>query len=100
MMARSIRLRIIGFILAALLPGAPGRVLAVESGASYAIAMHGDPALGPDFASLPYANPQAPKGGRLTLAYAGAFDSLNPYNVRALSTAQGLSGQPLTLVDW
>ena len=36
--------------------------------------------------------PDAPKGGRLTLAYPGAFDSLNPYNVRALSTAQGLIG--------
>jgi peptide/nickel transport system substrate-binding protein len=57
-----------------------------------AIAMHGDPALGPDFPHLPYVAPDAPKGGRLTLAYAGAFDSLNPYNVRALSTAQGLSG--------
>src|SRR3984957_3848395 len=59
---------------------------------AHAIAMHGAPALGPDFPNLPYANPDAPKGGRLTLAYAGAFDSLNPYNVRALSTAQGLSG--------
>ena len=59
---------------------------------AHAIAMHGDPALGPDFPDLPYANPDAPKGGRLTLAYPGAFDSLNPYNVRALSTAQGLNG--------
>ena len=57
-----------------------------------AIAMHGDPALPPDFASLPYVNPDAPKGGRITLAYLGAFDSLNPYNVKALSTAQGLIG--------
>jgi peptide/nickel transport system substrate-binding protein len=41
---------------------------------------------------LPYVNPQAPKGGKLNLAYLGAFDSLNPYNVKALSTAQGLIG--------
>ena len=46
----------------------------------------------PDFDHLPYANPDAPKGGRLSLAYLGAFDSLNPYNVKALSTAQGLIG--------
>jgi peptide/nickel transport system substrate-binding protein len=59
---------------------------------SYAIAIHGPPALPADFSHLPYVNPEAPKGGRLTLAFAGAFDSLNPYNVRALSTAQGLSG--------
>src|SRR5208282_2071190 len=57
-----------------------------------AIAMHGVPALPPDFAHLPYVNPDAPKGGRLDLAYLGAFDSLNPYNVKALSTAQGLVG--------
>jgi peptide/nickel transport system substrate-binding protein len=69
-----------------------GAALADEPPPTHAIAMHGAPALGPDFAHLPYANPDAPKGGRLTLAYLGAFDSLNPYNVKALSTAQGLVG--------
>ena len=54
--------------------------------------MHGEPALPPGFDHLPYVNPQAPKGGELNLAYLGAFDSLNPYNVKALSTAQGLIG--------
>src|SRR5580704_342092 len=57
-----------------------------------AIAMHGEPALPSGFAHLPYVNPDAAKGGRLNLAYLGAFDSLNPYNVKALSTAQGLVG--------
>ena len=57
-----------------------------------AIAMHGEPALKSDFSNLPFVNPAAPKGGRLDLAYLGAFDSLNPYNVKALSTAQGLVG--------
>jgi peptide/nickel transport system substrate-binding protein len=57
-----------------------------------AIAMHGEPALKGDFHHLPYVNADAPKGGRLNLAYLGAFDSLNPYNVKALSTAQGLIG--------
>ena len=57
-----------------------------------AIAMHGTPALSPGFAHLPYVDPDAPKGGRLNLAYLGAFDSLNPYNVKALSTAEGLIG--------
>jgi len=69
-----------------------GAARADEPPPTHAIAMHGAPALGPDFAHLPYANPDAPKGGRLALAYLGAFDSLNPYNVRALSTAQGLVG--------
>jgi peptide/nickel transport system substrate-binding protein len=80
-------------VLAGLVGSRPVCAAAEEAAApAYAIAMHGDPALGADFPNLPYVNPDAPKGGRLTLAYAGAFDSLNPYNVRALSTAQGLSG--------
>jgi peptide/nickel transport system substrate-binding protein len=57
-----------------------------------AIAMHGATGLPPDFSHLPYVNPDAPKGGQLNLAYLGAFDSLNPYNIKALSTAQGLVG--------
>ena len=59
---------------------------------AHAIAMHGDPAYPPEFAHWRSVNPDAPKGGRLNLAYLGAFDSLNPYNVKALSTAQGLIG--------
>lgn len=65
-----------------------------------AIAMHGQPALPAGFANFPYVNPDAPKGGRLNLAFLGAFDSVNPYNVKALSTAQGLIGnvyQPLMI---
>ncbi|MFT6103859.1 MAG: peptide/nickel transport system substrate-binding protein, partial [Paracoccaceae bacterium] len=30
----------------------------------HGIAMYGDPDLTPDFVSLPYVNPDAPKGGR------------------------------------
>jgi len=44
----------------------------------HGIAMYGDPALPPDFVSLPYANPDAPKGGRITFAESGSFDSLQP----------------------
>src|SRR5271166_6601938 len=59
---------------------------------SHAIAMHGEPALGPDFDHLPYANPAAPRGGVLHLGAEGAFDNLNPYGVNAGSTALGLTG--------
>ncbi len=45
----------------------------------HAIAMYGDPALPPDFVSLPYVNPDAPKGGRMIFAEPGGFDSLNPH---------------------
>jgi len=45
----------------------------------HGIAMYGDPALPPDFVALPYANPDAPRGGRVVTAEVGTFDSLNPY---------------------
>lgn len=45
----------------------------------HGIAMYGDPALPPDFVSLPYANPDAPTGGSLVTSSVGSFDSLNPY---------------------
>lgn len=41
--------------------------------------MYGDPALPPDFAHLPYANPDAPTGGRIVTGETGGFDSLNPH---------------------
>lgn len=46
---------------------------------SHGIAMYGDPVLPPDFVSLPYANPNAPKGGRIVQGEVGSFDSLNPH---------------------
>ncbi len=50
--------------------------------ARHGIAMHGEPALPPDFDRLPYANPDAPKGGRITYANIGTFDSMNPFIVK------------------
>src|SRR5918994_7355100 len=44
----------------------------------HGIAMHGEPALPPGFPHFPYANPDAPRGGRVVLALQGSFDSLNP----------------------
>ena len=46
---------------------------------SHGIAMYGDPALPPDFVALPYANAEAPKGGRIVTGEVGSFDSLNPH---------------------
>ena len=62
-----------------------GNVSAVES---YAIAMHGAPALPAGFSHMPYANPDAPKGGRLVQGLLGTFDSLNPLIVRGLAAQQ------------
>lgn len=46
---------------------------------SHGIAMYGTPALPPDFTHLPYANPDAPTGGRIVAGEVGSFDSLNPH---------------------
>lgn len=47
----------------------------------HGVAMYGDPALPPDFVSLPYVNPDAPKGGRVVTGNVGGFDSLNPFQL-------------------
>ena len=53
--------------------------LPASSESQHGIAMYGAPALPPDFVSLPYANPDAPKGGRIVFGNSGGFDSLNPF---------------------
>jgi peptide/nickel transport system substrate-binding protein len=50
----------------------------------HAIAMHGAPALGPDFKAFSYVNPDAPKGGTLVQGALGTFDSLNPLIVKGV----------------
>jgi peptide/nickel transport system substrate-binding protein len=57
----------------------------------HAIAMHGEPAWPADFTHPTYANPAAPKGGRLVQGVLGTFDSLNPFIVKGLA-AQNLRG--------
>ncbi len=50
--------------------------------------MHGAPALPANFTHMPYANPDAPKAGRLVQGLLGTFDSLNPLIVRGLAVQQ------------
>jgi peptide/nickel transport system substrate-binding protein len=58
------------------------------AGDQHAIAMHGTPALPAGFTHMPYANPDAPRGGRLVWGILGTFDSLNPLIVRGLAIQQ------------
>jgi len=78
--------RLIGPMLAAffLLPAG-----ALYAAPTHAIAMHGQPLHGPGFTHFDYVDPQAPKGGRLTLGALGSFDSLNPLIVKGVP-ARGL----------
>lgn len=63
---------------------------------SHGIAMHGAPALQAGYPNLPFVNPDAPKGGRITFGLLGTFDTLNPYTVRGI-VAQGIAS-PIGLV--
>ncbi len=64
----------------------------------HGVAMHGEPALPPDFRHLPYADPNAPKGGRLTLAAIGTFDNLHPFILKGNDAAgSGLPFESLTV---
>lgn len=71
--------------LAAAISPARAAETSVAAKPSHALAMHGDPALPADFTAMPYANPDAPKGGRLVEGVLGTFDSLNPFIVRGLA---------------
>ncbi|SDY26143.1 extracellular solute-binding protein [Citreimonas salinaria] len=55
---------------------------------SHGIAMYGEPQLPADFQALPYANPDAPTGGRIVTGEVGGFDSLNPLILKGSSPWQ------------
>lgn len=58
---------------------------------SHGISMRGKPALPADYTHFPYANPDAPKGGKLTYGVYGTFDDLNPFDLQSIRTgARGL----------
>ncbi len=56
----------------------------------FGIAMHGTPKYDENDTHIDYANPEAPKGGHITHAAIGTFDTLNPYSIRG-KAAQGLN---------
>jgi peptide/nickel transport system substrate-binding protein len=58
-----------------------------EAAPRKSVALHGDPLLPDDFTALHYVNPDAPKGGRLTLGVLGSFDSVNPFIVKGAPSA-------------
>lgn len=56
----------------------------------HAIAIHGEPKYGPDFKHLDYVNPDAPRGGQVTLGSPGQFrtyDSLNGFILKGVPAA-------------
>lgn len=61
--------------------------IVVHAEPQHAIAMHGEPKYGPDFAHFDYVNPGAPKGGRLKLSSLGNYDSLNQFILKGNEAA-------------
>lgn len=74
-------LRRTGGALAGAILGLSGVIPAMAE-PSHGLAMYGEPELPADFSHLPYANPEAPKGGTFVTGNTGGFDSLNPYIIR------------------
>ena len=80
--------RIVAALLAA---GLATLALPAHAEPVHAIAMHGEPALAADFTHLPYADPDAPKGGSITYGFLGTYDSVNPFIVKsATTTSRGI----------
>ncbi len=75
-------------ILALILPIAPLRADDAPQPA-HGASMYGDLKYGPDFTHFDYANPDAPKGGTLTLPAIGSFDNLNQFILKG-NNADGL----------
>src|SRR5258705_3996726 len=83
-----IRRRVLAYIIIAVSVPSIALVREAPAAESFSIAMHGAPALPAGFTHMPYANPDAPKGGRLVWGLLGTFDSLNPLIVRGLAIQQ------------
>src|SRR5258707_12946403 len=79
-----IRLRVLACIALALGVAPLAPFCGAKAAESHALAMHGAPALPRDFTQMPYANPDAPKGGRLVWGILGTLNSLNPLTVRGI----------------
>ncbi|MEX0280216.1 MAG: extracellular solute-binding protein, partial [Arenibacterium sp.] len=49
---------------------------------SHGYSFYGDLKYGPDFEHYDFVNPDAPKGGEISFAALGTFDSMNPYTIK------------------
>ncbi|MBA54755.1 MAG: ABC transporter substrate-binding protein [Pseudomonadales bacterium] len=61
---------------------------------SHALALYDQPKYPKGFKHVDYVNPDAPKGGKITLPALGSFDTLNPYVLKGISPSSfaGLYG--------
>ncbi|MCX7300774.1 MAG: extracellular solute-binding protein [Rhodobacterales bacterium] len=59
---------------------------------SHGYNFYGQLKYGPDFANLDYVNPDAPKGGEISVWAQGAFDNMNPYAAEGTPGSLSTSG--------
>jgi len=84
-------MRILAVVLAVALTSAGPAWPRPASGAgpTHGLSIHGDLKYPPGFAHFAYVDPRAPKGGSVTLAATGTFDTLNPFILKGVP-AQGI----------
>ena len=91
--------------LDSLLIGASGTRAQEETIKSHGYSFYGDLKYGPDYTHFDYVNPDAPKGGEISIATLGTFDSMNPYTRKgrggALSTVmyESLLGEGVNVAN-
>lgn len=69
--------RLVVSLVAAWMLAAPA--LANDPAPRHGLSVFGDLKYGPDFAHFDYVNPDAPKGGRLKIAWIDTFETVNPF---------------------
>jgi microcin C transport system substrate-binding protein len=82
--------RLMVMLMGAVLVTAPARAQDVIT--AHGISTFGELKLPADFTHLPYVNPDAPKGGEISVWAFGGFDSMNPYSIKGRSA--GLASAP------
>ena len=68
--------------LAVILGGLMTGITQAETITSHGISTFGDLKYNADFPHLDYVNPEAPKGGEISLWGFGSFDSMHPYTTK------------------
>lgn len=73
----ALALMVMGLMALATSLRADGHETIIES---HGYSFYGDLKYAPDYPHFDYVNPDAPKGGELSIAFVGALDSMNPYS--------------------
>ena len=93
-MRKTIQSKIIVFFLLAAVFGFCKTAQAAYVPVSSRIALYGEAKYEPEFTHFEYANPQAPKGGKIVMPEYGGFDNFNPFIFKGIPAS---SAAALTL---